>query len=49
MNVMLEVYSAGDMQSSDYECGIWILVCRYQQSDVNSAETAAAAALLGLL
>ena len=23
-NAMLEVYSAGDMQSPDYECGIWI-------------------------
>ena len=23
-NAMLEVYSAGDMQSPDYECGIWV-------------------------
>lgn len=23
-NAMLEVYAAGDMQSPDYECGIWI-------------------------
>ena len=48
-NAMLEVYSAGDMQSPDYECGIWVPVRGHQQSDVNSAETAAAAALLGLL
>ena len=27
-NVMLEVYSAGDMQSPDYECGIWVPVER---------------------
>ncbi|MGN1119006.1 MAG: GyrI-like domain-containing protein [Oscillospiraceae bacterium] len=25
---MLEVYTAGNMQSPDYECGIWIPVCR---------------------
>ena len=24
----LEVYSAGDMQRPDYECGIWVPVCR---------------------
>ena len=28
-NVMLEVYSEGSMQSSDYECGIWIPVNRH--------------------
>ena len=27
-NSMLEVYSAGDMQSPDYECGIWVPVNR---------------------
>ena len=27
-NAMLEVYSAGDMQSPDYECGIWVPICR---------------------
>ena len=27
-NTMLEVYSAGDMQSPDYECGIWVPVRR---------------------
>ena len=48
-NAMLEVYSAGDMQSPDYECGIGVPVRGHQQSEVNSAETAAAAALLGLL
>ena len=25
---MLEVYSAGDMQNPDYECGIWVPVCK---------------------
>ena len=27
-NTMLEVYSAGDMQSPDYECGIWVPIKR---------------------
>lgn len=45
---MLEVYSAGDMQSPDYKCGIWIPVRRQRPKD-GSAQTAAAAALLGLL
>lgn len=43
----LEVYSAGDMQSPDYACGIWVPIVRLQQTADDSAETAAAAALLG--
>ena len=27
-NVMMEVYTTGDMQSPDYECGIWVPVKR---------------------
>lgn len=27
-NAMLEVYSAGDMGSPDYECGIWVPICQ---------------------
>ena len=27
-NAMLEVYTPGDMQSPDYECGIWVPVSR---------------------
>ena len=27
-NVMMEVYTPGDMQSPDYECGIWVPVKR---------------------
>ena len=45
----LEIYSAGDMQSPDYACGIWVPIVRPQQTADDSAETAAAAALLGLL
>lgn len=48
-NATLEVYSAGDMQSPDYACGIWVPIVRPQQTADDSAETAAAAALLGLL
>lgn len=46
-NATLEVYSAGDMQSPDYACGIWVPIVRPQQTADDSAETAAAAALLG--
>ena len=28
---MLEVYSPGDMQSLDYECGIWVPVTKKQE------------------
>ena len=27
-NAMLEVYSPGDMRSPDYECGIWVPICK---------------------
>lgn len=27
-NSMVEVYSSGDMQSPNYECGIWIPICK---------------------
>ena len=37
-NAMLEVYSAGNMQSPDYECGIWIPIIKPQES--NEQETA---------
>ena len=35
-NSMLEVYSPGDMQSPDYECGIWMPVTKRKgESDMN--------------
>lgn len=42
----LEVYSTGDTQSPDYECGIWIPV---RQTKDNSAEITATDTLLGIL
>lgn len=48
-NGMLEVYSAGNMQSTDYECGIWVPVCKPRQGGDSSAETVASATLLGIL
>ncbi|MGN0699500.1 MAG: hypothetical protein ACI4J8_00715 [Oscillospiraceae bacterium] len=30
---MIEVYSAGNMQSPDYECGIWVPICKAKGSD----------------
>ena len=37
-SAMLEVYSPGDMQSPDYECGIWVPVCGHEEE--NEQETA---------
>ena len=31
-NAMLEVYSAGNMQSPDYECGIGVPICRTKEN-----------------
>ena len=41
-SAMLEVYSAGNMQSPDYECGIWVPVCRddNQPGKENGEDTA---------
>ena len=37
-NAMLEVYSPGDMQSPDYECGIWVPICKpLKQSEKETA------------
>lgn len=47
---MLEVYSAGDMRSPDYECGIWVPVTKPQRAEADhSAEFTSTAALLGIL
>ena len=32
-NAMLEVYSPGDMQSPDYECGIWVPIRRQESGN----------------
>ena len=47
---MLEVYSPGDMQSPDYECGIWVPICRVpDKGEQEMAETVASATLPGIL
>ena len=49
-NAMLEVYSAGDMSSPDYECGIWAPVCKKNdQCEQETAETVATMTLTGIL
>ena len=49
-NAMLEVYSAGDMRSPDYECGIWVPVCKKNdQREQETAETVATMTLTGIL
>ena len=35
---MLEVYSPGDMQSPDYECGIWVTICKPEKDEYEAAE-----------
>ncbi|MGM9526351.1 MAG: hypothetical protein ACI3U1_08820 [Peptococcaceae bacterium] len=37
---MLEVYSPGDMQSPDYECGIWVPICKPEKDECEAAEIA---------
>ena len=38
-NAMLKVYSPGDMQSPDYERGIWFPICKLlKQSEKETAE-----------
>ena len=34
-NAMLEVYSPGNMQSPDYECGIWVPICKPEEKRVS--------------
>lgn len=43
-----EVYSAGDMQSPDYECGIWVPVCRPGEKD-GTADIVSTMTLTGIL
>ena len=49
-SAMLEVYSPGDMQSSDYECGIWVPIDKpIGQSGCEAAETVSTMTLTGIL
>ena len=46
---MLEVYSAGDMQSEAYECGIWVpLESTKSSAEDDSANTVATMTVLGM-
>lgn len=47
---MLEVYSPGDMQSPDYECGIWVPICKpMKQSEKETAEIVSTMTITGIL
>ena len=49
-NAMLEVYSPGDMQSPDYECGIWVPIRKPAgQSEQEAAETVSTMTITGIL
>lgn len=36
---MIEAYSAGDTQSKDYKCGIWIPVIKQDETGIVSSMT----------
>ena len=49
-SAMLEVYSPGDMQNPDYECGIWVPVCRPAALDEReTAEVVSTMLVTGML
>ena len=49
-SAMLEVYSPGDMQSPDYECGIWVPICKPAgESEQEAAETVSTMTITGVL
>ena len=49
-NAMLEVYSAGDMRSPDYECGIWVPIRKpMEQSEEEAAEIVSTMMVTGIL
>ena len=47
-NAMLEVYTPGDMQSPDYECGIWVPVCRVEKEN-EAADIVSTMTITGIL
>ena len=47
---MLEVYTHGDMQSPDYECGIWVPICKpEEETEREAAEMVSAMTMTGIL
>ena len=49
-NAMLEVCSPGDMQSPDYECGIWVPICKsVGQNEQETAEIVSTMMITGIL
>ena len=49
-NAMLEVYSPGDMKSPDYECGIWVPICKsVGQNEQETAEIVSTMMITGIL
>ena len=49
-NAMLEVYSPGNMQSPDYECGIWVPICKsIGQNEQETAEIVSTMTITGIL
>ena len=46
---MLEVYAPGDMQSPDYECGIWVPVCKPEENEYAADEIVSNMTITGIL
>lgn len=47
-NAMLEVYSPGDMQSPEYECGIWVPISKPEENS-EAAEIISTMTITGIL
>ena len=46
---MLEVYSPGNMQSPDYECGIWVPICKREEEPDETTEIVSTMMITGIL
>ena len=48
-NAMLEVCSPSDMQSPNYECDIWVPVCKVEEKEYEAAEIVSTMMITGIL
>lgn len=46
---MLGVYSSGDMQSLNYECGIWVPICKPEENEYEVGEIVSSMMITGIL
>ena len=48
-NAVLEVCSPGNMQSPDYECSIWVPICKPDDNEDEAAEIVSTMMITGIL